>query len=190
MTSSRQCLCRARAARGAARRSRARLGGVRAAPADPRRREPTPPARCRHAPAARHGPDRQHHGQRERQRHHARHARLGACCATGSASRGTAPPRDAGKTVVIERLGHETNWQWAPTVHATVACDGSFSAVWHDQPHRSVPDPRADRSQRADDAQRQPPRPRRRSRSPCTARRWPPGTAPASTASGPRAARS
>jgi rare lipoprotein A len=41
---------------------------------------------------------------------------------------GTAP---AGRTVEIERSGHQTNWQWAPTVHTTVAPDGSFSATWH-----------------------------------------------------------
>jgi rare lipoprotein A len=41
---------------------------------------------------------------------------------------GTAP---AGKTIEIERSGHQTNWQWAPTVHATVAPDGSFIATWH-----------------------------------------------------------
>jgi rare lipoprotein A len=44
---------------------------------------------------------------------------------------GTAPTGDSGKTVVIERLGHQTNWQWAPTVTAVVASNGSFSAVWH-----------------------------------------------------------
>jgi rare lipoprotein A (peptidoglycan hydrolase) len=44
---------------------------------------------------------------------------------------GTAPTGDAGKTVVIERLGHQTNWQWAPTATAVVASNGSFSAVWH-----------------------------------------------------------
>ena len=43
---------------------------------------------------------------------------------------GTATGQAAGQTVEIERLGHETNWQWAPTVQATVAGDGSFSAVW------------------------------------------------------------
>ncbi len=44
---------------------------------------------------------------------------------------GTTAPNAAGKTVVIERLGHQTNWQWAPTVTATVAHDGTFSAVWN-----------------------------------------------------------
>jgi hypothetical protein len=44
---------------------------------------------------------------------------------------GSAPTGDAGKTVVIERLGHQTNWQWAPTVTAVVASNGSFSALWH-----------------------------------------------------------
>ncbi|MGO9882775.1 MAG: septal ring lytic transglycosylase RlpA family protein [Solirubrobacteraceae bacterium] len=43
---------------------------------------------------------------------------------------GTASPSEAGQTIEIERLGHETNWQWTPTVTATVASDGSFSAVW------------------------------------------------------------
>jgi rare lipoprotein A len=44
--------------------------------------------------------------------------------------RGTAPRADAGKTIEIERLGHETGWAWANTVTATVAHNGSFSAVW------------------------------------------------------------
>ena len=44
---------------------------------------------------------------------------------------GSAPAGDAGETVVIERLGHQTNWQWAPTVDAVVGSNGSFSAVWH-----------------------------------------------------------
>jgi rare lipoprotein A (peptidoglycan hydrolase) len=37
----------------------------------------------------------------------------------------------AGKTIEIERLGHETNWQWTPTVTTTVASDGSFSVTWN-----------------------------------------------------------
>jgi rare lipoprotein A (peptidoglycan hydrolase) len=44
---------------------------------------------------------------------------------------GTASPGQAGKTVEIERLGRQTNWQWAPTVQATIGSDGSFSARWH-----------------------------------------------------------
>jgi rare lipoprotein A (peptidoglycan hydrolase) len=32
---------------------------------------------------------------------------------------------------VIQRLGRQTNWQWAPTVQATIGGDGSFSAQWH-----------------------------------------------------------
>jgi rare lipoprotein A len=36
----------------------------------------------------------------------------------------------AGKTIEIERLGHQTNWQWTPTVSTTVASDGSFSVIW------------------------------------------------------------
>ena len=44
---------------------------------------------------------------------------------------GTASAGAAGRTIEIERLGHETDWQWAPTVTATVAGNGSFSAVWN-----------------------------------------------------------
>ena len=44
---------------------------------------------------------------------------------------GIASSSAAGKTIEIERLGHQTDWQWAPTVTATVAPNGSFSAVWH-----------------------------------------------------------
>lgn len=36
----------------------------------------------------------------------------------------------AGKTIEIERLGHQTNWQWTPTVSTTVAPDGSFNVTW------------------------------------------------------------
>ncbi len=43
---------------------------------------------------------------------------------------GTASPNAAGRTIEIERLGHQTNWQWAPTVSATIARGGSFHAVW------------------------------------------------------------
>jgi rare lipoprotein A len=43
---------------------------------------------------------------------------------------GTAPSGSAGQTIEIERLGHQTNWQWQPTVSATVNPDGSFDAVW------------------------------------------------------------
>jgi rare lipoprotein A len=43
---------------------------------------------------------------------------------------GSASPSDAGATIEIERLGHQTNWQWTPTAQATVGSDGSFSAAW------------------------------------------------------------
>jgi rare lipoprotein A (peptidoglycan hydrolase) len=43
---------------------------------------------------------------------------------------GTAPAADAGQTLVIERLGHETNWTWQPTVQTTVNSQGQFSATW------------------------------------------------------------
>jgi rare lipoprotein A len=44
---------------------------------------------------------------------------------------GVANGARAGSTIEIERLGHETNWRWAPTVSATLAPGGSFSAVWN-----------------------------------------------------------
>jgi rare lipoprotein A len=43
---------------------------------------------------------------------------------------GTAPSHLAGDVVEIQRSGHQTNWQWTPTVTATIAPGGSFSAVW------------------------------------------------------------
>jgi len=44
---------------------------------------------------------------------------------------GTAPNGLAGDVVEVQRSGHQTNWQWAPTVTATIGSDGTFSAVWH-----------------------------------------------------------
>ncbi|MGZ4193863.1 MAG: septal ring lytic transglycosylase RlpA family protein [Solirubrobacteraceae bacterium] len=43
---------------------------------------------------------------------------------------GTAPQHLAGETIEIQRSGHQTNWAWTDTVSATVASDGSFSAMW------------------------------------------------------------
>ncbi len=43
---------------------------------------------------------------------------------------GTAPG-DAGKTIEIERNGHQTAWQWAPTVSTTVQPGGAFSVTWN-----------------------------------------------------------
>jgi rare lipoprotein A len=43
---------------------------------------------------------------------------------------GTADSSDAGDTVEIERLGHQTRWQWTATAQATIGSDGSFSAAW------------------------------------------------------------
>jgi rare lipoprotein A (peptidoglycan hydrolase) len=43
---------------------------------------------------------------------------------------GTVPASDAGDAIEIERLGHETNWQWAPTAGSTVASNGGFSTTW------------------------------------------------------------
>jgi rare lipoprotein A (peptidoglycan hydrolase) len=37
----------------------------------------------------------------------------------------------AGKTIEIDRLGHQTHWRWTPTATTTVAPDGSFSVTWH-----------------------------------------------------------
>jgi rare lipoprotein A len=42
---------------------------------------------------------------------------------------GTAPG-DAGKTIEIERSGHQTAGQWAPTASATVQPGGAFSVTW------------------------------------------------------------
>jgi peptidoglycan lytic transglycosylase len=49
----------------------------------------------------------------------------------GLAFSGTAPSRLAGDVIEIQRSGHQTNWQWASTVTATIQPDGSFAAVWH-----------------------------------------------------------
>jgi hypothetical protein len=57
--------------------------------------------------------------------------RASALLRKGLTFTGTAPRSDAGKTVEIERLGHETGWSWASTVTATIAHNGSFTAVWH-----------------------------------------------------------
>jgi rare lipoprotein A (peptidoglycan hydrolase) len=43
---------------------------------------------------------------------------------------GTASTGQAGQTVEIERLGHETHGRWAVTTTTQVQSDGSFSAVW------------------------------------------------------------
>jgi rare lipoprotein A len=39
-------------------------------------------------------------------------------------------PSAAGKTLEIQRSGHETAWTWTNTVHTTVAGNGSFTATW------------------------------------------------------------
>jgi len=43
---------------------------------------------------------------------------------------GQVPTADAGHTIEIERLGHETQWTWSATAQAKVRADGSFSASW------------------------------------------------------------
>jgi rare lipoprotein A len=56
--------------------------------------------------------------------------RASALLRKGLSFSGTAAPSAAGDTIEIERSGHQTNWQWAQTTTATVAGDGSFTAVW------------------------------------------------------------
>lgn len=43
---------------------------------------------------------------------------------------GNAGSRATGDRVEIERRGRETDWRWAPTAHAFVAANGSFTATW------------------------------------------------------------
>jgi len=57
--------------------------------------------------------------------------RASALLRNGLRVSGSASPNAAGRTVEIERLGHQTSWRWAPTVRATIAGDGSFGATWH-----------------------------------------------------------
>ena len=43
---------------------------------------------------------------------------------------GHAPTADAGDTIELERLGHETQWAWNATALAKVRPNGSFTASW------------------------------------------------------------
>lgn len=36
-----------------------------------------------------------------------------------------------GRTIEIQRNGHETNWRWANTAHATASGNGSYSITWN-----------------------------------------------------------
>jgi peptidoglycan lytic transglycosylase len=56
--------------------------------------------------------------------------RSSALLSNGLHFSGSAPSQDAGRTVVIERSGHETNWAWTATVQTRVNGNGTFSAVW------------------------------------------------------------
>jgi rare lipoprotein A len=56
--------------------------------------------------------------------------RSGAMLRTRLRFTGTAANVPPGDVVEIERRGHQTGWRWEPTVHATPAASGSFSAVW------------------------------------------------------------
>jgi hypothetical protein len=55
--------------------------------------------------------------------------RRSALLRRGMTFSGTAPG-DAGKTIEIERNGHQTAWEWAPTVATTVQRGGAFSVTW------------------------------------------------------------
>jgi hypothetical protein len=57
-------------------------------------------------------------------------ARATAFLRNALAISGHAPSSDAGRTVQIERLGAKSGWRWQPAARATVASDGSFSALW------------------------------------------------------------
>ena len=43
---------------------------------------------------------------------------------------GLVPASDAGDTIEVERLGHETNGTWAATAHGTANSAGAFTAFW------------------------------------------------------------
>jgi rare lipoprotein A len=43
---------------------------------------------------------------------------------------GTVASKYAGRTIEIERLGHQTGWSWAQTAHSTIRGDGSFTVMW------------------------------------------------------------
>ena len=43
---------------------------------------------------------------------------------------GTVSGARAGDIVEIERLGHQTEWGWAPTAHATVGPGGTWKVTW------------------------------------------------------------
>ncbi len=57
-------------------------------------------------------------------------ARASTMLSKGLEFSGTAPSSDAGKTIEIERSGHQTGWHWAPTATATVGSNGTFQAAW------------------------------------------------------------
>jgi rare lipoprotein A (peptidoglycan hydrolase) len=57
--------------------------------------------------------------------------RASAMLRTDLSFSGSVPRSLTTNTIVIERLGHETHWNWEPTVTAQVAGDGTYSAVWH-----------------------------------------------------------
>jgi rare lipoprotein A len=57
--------------------------------------------------------------------------RASAMLRNGLSFSGTAPQDLAGDTIEIQRLGHETDWTWAPTVSAVIGSDGTFTTVWN-----------------------------------------------------------
>jgi peptidoglycan lytic transglycosylase len=44
---------------------------------------------------------------------------------------GSVPATDGRATVEIQRLGRETQWQWAATAQSTASHSGSFTIEWH-----------------------------------------------------------
>ncbi len=50
---------------------------------------------------------------------------------SGLSFSGTASSSAAGKTIEIERLGHQTGWRWTPTVSTTIRSGGGFSVTWN-----------------------------------------------------------
>ena len=103
--------------------------------------------------------------------------RASAILRNGLSFTGSAPSAPARRSRSSAPATRPTG-SWAPTTHATVAADGSFSAVWHTNHIGRF----AIRAVVGSSASAQRPSSRRRSRSPSTARRSPPFTAPASTA--------
>jgi rare lipoprotein A len=59
------------------------------------------------------------------------HTRANAMLRKGLVFSGTAPQGSAGRTIQIQRLGHQTDWRWTNTVKVKVRSNGTFRVVWH-----------------------------------------------------------